>query len=562
MTDLLNQIQSDLNLITLKATKTTPRSKMPKGEPWDTIKQLYKKEAVEVRLLVAQLNALFTERKFLFISSKRILAELLESDPNLKRKTINANDYQKFFRWTTAGYFAIRQAPSKFSRGKLVAGAYELVNPKLRGLLEEMLGEDKCRELKEKFWSLYRQTSHAIGSGNGDASDNGIETVNETTNITESKNENEDEGESRSESVGENKNIKMVEKINSYEEVRTSNSCTNKLDSSEILPVNSSLDCSFKDRINKVAEYNSANQYLNSDFSSETFPKKEKKTFLYEKETIPERKEGFTTLKEEVRLELPNSHSASDEASCQDRNILIKESSLKKEDQASLKEKESFASEGQVHPEGSYCHSAFSEASCQNENIPKEDTITYPNEDHEYCSVVKRRLTKVMPLAGHPLQMNLLLNQIEPLILAGCFRNCERLVQFIARVADLNKKPYSKGLREPVSDDIRDKVIEVCKEFYSSLAGQIDPTTKLELKFILRTMAIYNEKDEVLNILRYFYDRNEFQRDDEIKEILDQAIIEAETQLPESDEMDDEEADIDPFYGFREAVMEGLKYCF
>lgn len=116
----------------LKIESYTEILNMPIGEPWDAVKALYNSKRLIDRLLGTLLNGVATEKKQTFILSKKIFGDMVDSDPNIDRSTVNGDEFNTFMSTQQQnGTLACENPPTKFSPSngkKNFAGTYKIID--------------------------------------------------------------------------------------------------------------------------------------------------------------------------------------------------------------------------------------------------------------------------------------------------------------------------------------------------------------------------------------------------------------------------------------------------
>lgn len=162
------------NSTQIKLTQITPKEEFPKSEVWETIEDFTRDfQDSPTILLGLYLNATFTERKPIAVVSRKSLIELVESARNYTRiKSVDSDLYDKFkARLISSNFFIERCAATKFKEDIAVkdkkirrGAAFELIQPNLLKLVEELVGLEEIKKQNSYFWSVYRKDSPVSSS--------------------------------------------------------------------------------------------------------------------------------------------------------------------------------------------------------------------------------------------------------------------------------------------------------------------------------------------------------------------------------------------------------------
>lgn len=98
MSELLNSIKDHYKKRPdqAKLTETSLASELDPSEIKEVIETLYKEKNLNLKLLASVLNSIFTQHRGVFLFSYRICQDLVKNDKNIKRKSLNGDEYFNF----------------------------------------------------------------------------------------------------------------------------------------------------------------------------------------------------------------------------------------------------------------------------------------------------------------------------------------------------------------------------------------------------------------------------------------------------------------------------------
>jgi hypothetical protein len=82
-----------------KLTETTMIDSLVDEDIKKLLKPLYDSTVITRNITACVLNSVFTEHKATFLFSRKILADLLKQDQNLKRNTVNSQSFRNLYDW-------------------------------------------------------------------------------------------------------------------------------------------------------------------------------------------------------------------------------------------------------------------------------------------------------------------------------------------------------------------------------------------------------------------------------------------------------------------------------
>ncbi len=129
-------LMAELDAKSLKLHAWTAIEDMPEGEPWNSIKELYRSPKLRDRATACLINGCHTSRKIEFLLSVSIMSDYLREDPNISRTSnLNGQENLELMEHLLAsGATHILRCLKGWKRngrgsGKDEAGTYRLVHP-------------------------------------------------------------------------------------------------------------------------------------------------------------------------------------------------------------------------------------------------------------------------------------------------------------------------------------------------------------------------------------------------------------------------------------------------
>ncbi|MBX9771926.1 MAG: hypothetical protein K2X29_11170, partial [Candidatus Obscuribacterales bacterium] len=135
----------------------------------------YKQKALNWKLLTSLLNACISQRRYVFMCSRRKFNELLAADKNIKRNSVNGDEFKKFSAFMLISKFIQVVRKPNSDNGNQQAGVYQLVDETFRELVSQVVMEGnaqavikdiedaqmkQCVDIYENTSEITRQTTH------------------------------------------------------------------------------------------------------------------------------------------------------------------------------------------------------------------------------------------------------------------------------------------------------------------------------------------------------------------------------------------------------------------
>lgn len=152
--DILASIDASPEMI--KLNKTKHRDSFD-GDRSEILNHLYSHRELVPKLLASIYNSIFTQKRLVFIFSKRILQELVTNDPNRKRKTINGDEYKRLvLAMKGSGQFKVVQGCEMRGRSPM---AMECCNDDIIRIVSAGFIQDLVLLQRQQAVDLYNELS-------------------------------------------------------------------------------------------------------------------------------------------------------------------------------------------------------------------------------------------------------------------------------------------------------------------------------------------------------------------------------------------------------------------
>ncbi len=140
----------------VKLTVTTKLKNIEDEEAKNFLKSLYASSNPTKKILGSVFNSIITQKRFAFLLTKNILSELVESDPNLKRNTINTQAWNEVVAALLDPQNAILERIKEPTAGRGgLPGVYLVVNFDLKSLISRLATKNLEALHKQQALDLY-----------------------------------------------------------------------------------------------------------------------------------------------------------------------------------------------------------------------------------------------------------------------------------------------------------------------------------------------------------------------------------------------------------------------
>lgn len=146
---------SNIEYTNIKPELTKVIGKDLSDPEWNEIKELYSHK--DYQLIACLINGLISSETPVFMLTKRIFEALVKSDDNLKRKTINSQEYKRMISNSIEiGLIDCIVKPSGFNEQKKIAGLYFLKDKKFQKLIED--ADEKSKKIFKTYFEFQKHS--------------------------------------------------------------------------------------------------------------------------------------------------------------------------------------------------------------------------------------------------------------------------------------------------------------------------------------------------------------------------------------------------------------------